>query len=334
MGAHAASLARVEAIRSRLGAGPWRAAEVHALGWTARQVAWAVSQGRLVRVARGWLAEPPEGDDEGRFRARCHHALAAAPEGTVLFHTASSLVLGQWLPAGADLHVHLAHPSVRPRTVGDVRFHRVAVDRADTTVVGGLPVTTLERTAIDVARGQPFEQALVVLDSAARSMVVRDMGTDRVLRRPGDREASIAAARSGLARAMERQAGNRGIAGVRRALGFADPCSESPYESLTRARFILAGVPDAELAAPVLGASGRRYFADFLWRQFRVIGEADGWAKYGEGLRARDALKAERERQRDLEAAGWLVVRWDPSDPPHVVVARVMAALASRGAGF
>lgn len=165
-------------------------------------------------------------------------------------------------------------------------------------------------------------------------MVRRDLGSDRVLRRPGERDAVVAAALSGLADTAGRQAGNPGIAAVRRALRFADPCSESPYESLTRARFIAAGVPTAELAAPVLGASGRRYFADFLWRRYRVIGEADGWAKYGEGVRARDALKAERDRQRDLEAAGWIVVRWDPSDPPYAVVARVMAALASRGAAF
>ena len=325
------SVDRVDDIHVRLGPGPWRTAEVEALGWTSRQVSWAVSQGRLTRPARGWLTVPVSGDESERFRARCRDALAAASADTVLCLTAAARTHEQWLPARADLRVHLAHPAVRPRTLEDVRFHRVAVDEADRTVVGGLAVTTIERTAIDVARGQSFEQALVVLDSAARSVVVRDLGSDRVLRRPGEREAPATAALSGLAVAMDRQAGLRGIAGVRRALGFADPCSESPYESLTRARFIAAGVPAAELAAPVLGASGRRYYADFLWRHVRVIGEADGWAKYGEGLRAREALKAERERQRDLEAAGWLVVRWDPSDPSHVVVARVLAALASQG---
>lgn len=325
---------RVRELVARLGPGPWRSAEVLAVGWTPRQVSWAVSQGRLARPARGWVAVPVLGDGVEQFRSRCRVALATAEPGTVLFHTAASRTHEQWLPARADLRVHLAHPSVRPRTLDDVRFHRVVVDEHETAIVAGLVVTTIERTAIDVSRGQPFEQALVVLDSAARTMVRRDLGSDRVLRRPGERDAAVAAALSGLADTAGRQAGNPGIAAVRRALRFADPCSESPYESLTRARFIAAGVPTAELAAPVLGASGRRYFADFLWRRYRVIGEADGWAKYGEGLRARDALKAERDRQRDLEAAGWIVVRWDPSDPPYAVVARVMAALASRGAAF
>jgi hypothetical protein len=111
------------------------------------------------------------------------------------------------------------------------------------------------------------------------------------------------------------------------ALPYVDPCSESPFESSSRGRILRSKLPAPELAMPVRGASGKRYYADFLWRQHRLIGEADGWSKYPTGMGTRDALRAERERQRDLEAAGWRFVRWDPADPPRVMIARIAAAL-------
>jgi len=66
-------------------------------------------------------------------------------------------------------------------------------------------------------------------------------------------------------------------------------------------------------------------------RDTRVIGEADGWSKYGttdSGVRAH--LTAERERQRDLEGAGWQVVRWTSTDYRRTVLRRMQAALPPR----
>ncbi len=79
---------------------------------------------------------------------------------------------------------------------------------------------------------------------------------------------------------------------------------------------------------PVFGGSGRTYYGDFVWRRHRLIGEADGVGKYGDTAAAiRQALRAERARQADLEAGGWRVVRWVTGDPGRSVVARVGRAL-------
>ena len=65
-----------------------------------------------------------------------------------------------------------------------------------------------------------------------------------------------------------------------------------------------------------------------MWREHGLIGEADGVAKYGAtGAEIRAVLRDERERQADLEAAGWRVVRWVTGDPSAQMVGRVSRAL-------
>ena len=66
----------------------------------------------------------------------------------------------------------------------------------------------------------------------------------------------------------------------------------------------------------------------FIWIEHGVIGEADGVAKYGTSSpEIRAALRAERDRQADLEQAGWRVVRWVTGDTGATVVARLGRAL-------
>lgn len=76
----------------------------------------------------------------------------------------------------------------------------------------------------------------------------------------------------------------------------------------------------------VSGASGRSWRVDFLFGG-RVIGECDGAVKYAET----DSLWKERKRQADLEAAGYIVVRWTWEEivyHPHAVLARIALARA------
>jgi very-short-patch-repair endonuclease len=76
----------------------------------------------------------------------------------------------------------------------------------------------------------------------------------------------------------------------------------------------------------VTGDDGKTYWADFLWIDAKVIGEADGETKYG----SRDDLIAEKRRQQSLERAGWDVIRWDWFDAvvqPASMVGRIKEAL-------
>jgi very-short-patch-repair endonuclease len=133
-----------------------------------------------------------------------------------------------------------------------------------------------------------------------------------------------------LACAYRRCFGWPGTVVVRDHLDLVNPASESPLESRSRSWFWDAGLRHLKIGQP-LTIGGVTYFADFLDEGRRVIGEADGWGKYGTDLRAqRDARDAERSRQGELESDGYRFVRWTSSDTRQRVVHRMWRALDLR----
>ena len=85
----------------------------------------------------------------------------------------------------------------------------------------------------------------------------------------------------------------------------ADARAESALESWTRSRFIALELPMPSLQRNVVGGSGWVARSDFLWKDYGVVGEADGRIKY-----LADELWAEKQRQDDIEDAGYEVIRW------------------------
>jgi hypothetical protein len=77
----------------------------------------------------------------------------------------------------------------------------------------------------------------------------------------------------------------------------------------------LAHLTPPELQSGLVGASGRRWFVDFWWPRFNVIGEFDGDSKYTDlrflrGRTPERALLEEKDREDDLRAAGHAMSRW------------------------
>jgi very-short-patch-repair endonuclease len=73
------------------------------------------------------------------------------------------------------------------------------------------------------------------------------------------------------------------------------------------------------------------FIVDFFWEEFGVIGEADGLAKYDDE-EERLSLRAEKLRQEELEALGYIVVRWTWEDiwrRPEWVAKRLRRAFAA-----
>lgn len=157
------------------------------------------------------------------------------------------------------------------------------------------PLTTIARTAVDLARKGPALSGVVVLDSALRLEVPRE-ALEEVLR--------VARGWPGSKRATE-------------LVGFADGRAESPLESVGRWRFHQLGFPRPELQPPVYDEHGLMGYPDFLWREERVIAEADGLLKYRpDGTpqpRDRDALAREKQREDRFRDSGFEVFRftWD-----------------------
>ena len=117
----------------------------------------------------------------------------------------------------------------------------------------------------------------------------------------------------------------RGMTWVRRVIADVEPLLETALEGLVWAEITGAGLAPVRPQEWVIGRSGRRYRADFLIGD-TVILEADGSGKYAD-----QTPWQEKQRQSDLEAAGYWVVRctWEEIlHRPHEVIARIRLALA------
>jgi hypothetical protein len=191
------------------------------------------------------------------------------------------------------LHVH-----VRPLGADEI------------TTVDGTAATAVARTLADVARDEPFEAAVAIVDTALRRHLVP---------------------REALERALDEAAGRRGVRAARRAISFADPGAESVGESRSRVLLDRARLPKPVLQWEVPGRPqlGR---CDFGWPELRTVGEFDGRIKYGRLLRPGqspgDAVFAEKRREDAIRDAGFRVVRWvwDDLDDFAEVVERLYTA--------
>ncbi len=105
------------------------------------------------------------------------------------------------------------------------------------------------------------------------------------------------------------------VSSARRILEHASPLSESPEESLSRARMIELGFELPQLQRCLTGADGRDYRVDFFWEDLGLIGESDGWGKYSaDGADRAASLRAEKRREDALRERGHRFIRWDWDD--------------------
>ncbi len=105
----------------------------------------------------------------------------------------------------------------------------------------------------------------------------------------------------------------------------ADPRVETALESLSWAQFHEWGLEMPVPQVSLKGASGVLWRVDFLFGG-RVIGECDGAVKFHAGHTAWQ----EKRRQSDLEAEGYVFVRWTWEEllrQPGAVLARLDLAL-------
>ncbi|MGN6414373.1 hypothetical protein [Flexivirga sp.] len=242
---------------------------------------------RLARVRRGGYVAAErwsELDDANRFRGlvlSTYHAMFTEPAPIACRHAAAVLhelpVLGGWAPR-IDVLVTTAGGHT-----GLIRRHRVA-DLPAPAESHGLPVTPVPRTVVDLARVGTLAQGLVVADAAlhAGKCTLAELD-EEVARLP------------------------RGARGKRRAaiaIHLADGRSESPGESLSRARMYELGLAQPDLQVKLEDDGGCFGYADFGWPG--LVGEFDGTIKYI----SPDVLWKEKRREGRIRRTGLGVERW------------------------
>lgn len=264
----------------------YRAPELRAL--TGVGGAWVV-------VRRGVYAEREAWDQLDRFtgqqlaRARAAH-LAIGVE-HVMSHDSAAHAWGLPVVLARRPLVHITRPGVwGSRTEHGVKHH-LAMNAPEVGVAAGLPVTSLARTAMDLAREHGLECGAAAADRAMRWGVLVDDFADVL-------------------------AGMRcwpGVTRARRAAEVADPGADTPGETLTRLMLLELGIGTPVTQVPVPVAKG------VAWCDLRVgrhIVEFDGRRKYldvddgGDADRPlREVVWEEKVRERDIAAHGLGVSR-------------------------
>lgn len=299
---------------------PTPTSALRAAGVSAEMIHTQVATGRLLRVRHGvylsasaWPATPRE---QHIVLARAEQV--ANPEG-VISHQSAAVEWGLPAPGFASWHelpVCLTFASRGHGSQQRVARHRLAslTDVDIARDAAGHPMTSLARTASDLAAGLELPQALVIIDAAARSLVASFVSDVR--RRDYLNPRLVEAARATIA------AVNPGLP----ALALLHPARESAAESLSAGYFHLAGLPAPLFQAPIETPAGL-LFPDFYWPEHRLIGECDGAIK-GQDPRAYAKEKGREQVLLDLDFG---VVRWMGGEimtVPARVVARVWRALA------
>jgi hypothetical protein len=285
----------------------------------------SVRSGALVAICRGAFMRAEQWsslDSDGRYLVRLQAAACLSRYDPVFsHHSAAALwrlpVVGQW-PRRAHVLEARALGGV---SSGGVARHTTGLP-SEVEVIDGLTVTTLARTVVDIARACPFGPAVTMADAALRRTEHPREGLPRTSL---TREELFLEARGLPLR--------QSTVKVRKVIEFADAAADRPGESMSRVSMLRAGITPPRLQEPLLGASGRRYFVDFCWPEFTVVGEFDGKRKYWdpEFLRGRTSLEAledEKAREDDLRAAGHGMARWgwETAVSPRLLAVKLASA--------
>lgn len=265
-------------------------------------VAAGVSSGLIQsRVESGWLVPVFKGvyspgtgllDRDGRW----HAAVLASGERSFLSRRSAAQLHGVIGPGSHAIEIVRSSggkPLRRARASPDfgsfeVESHRSrSLPDSDVCVVGGIPVTSLARTLLDISSSFTVDRLKSVLSEAER---LRLFSYDE------------------MEVMLSRGRGWGGTRKLRLALAEWDPLEVETRTVLEVA--MLRICREHGLPAPAVNAVVGSYQPDFLWMTERLIVETDGFGSHGTFA----SFKGDRRRDVDLKLAGFSVSRFSYED--------------------
>lgn len=170
----------------------------------------------------------------------------------------------------------------------------------------GMPVTTPERTALDLLCWYPPDTAIAAVDALARATRLKIPDVELL---------------------AERYRGRRGIRQARKALELVDPGAESPRESSLRLLIIRAGFPRPHTQIPVYNEYGVLIAeVDMGYEELKIAFEYEG----DHHRTDRRQFTKDIRRHEALIELGWIVIRVTVEDTPGNIIRRIELALAQR----
>jgi very-short-patch-repair endonuclease len=271
-------------------------AEALGAGLTRDQIRQRVRSGRWCPLGHGVYARGTDDSTGDEFAAarqdhasRTQAAVLVFSRASAALHSAAVLHgLPLWRPLPQDVALNVSWGAWNGRRAGVV-LHRMTME-GDDVIDDRVPLTSIARTCIDLARLSSTSDGLTSSDAALREGRV----THEAL-------ASVAE------RTRDARGRRRGAVVAREASGLR----ESPAESASWAYFLKHRLPLPVCQFVVSEASGA-FIArvDFWWERARLVGECDGRMKY----RTPEDLYAEKRREDAIRATGRSVLRWGPQD--------------------
>lgn len=221
--------------------------------------------------------------------------------GVIAGRAAAALHGAKWVDARTPIEVIAEHGRRRDGII--VREERIADD--EVVRIGDLPVTSLARTALDLARHLPRDAAVVHLDALAAATGVT--GTD----------AAILA---------QRYRGARGVRKSLVALDLMDGGAASPQETRLRLTLIDGGLPRPRTQILVTDGYARA-FIDMGYDEPKVGLDYEGAHHAGN----RDQYVHDIGRGELIDRAGWIDLRVVAEHSRRFILHRVHEAFARRG---
>jgi very-short-patch-repair endonuclease len=255
--------------------------QLEGLGLNDQAIAKRVARSRLHRVSPSvYSLTSRVMTERGHFMAA---VLACGPD-AVLSHGSAAYLWGiveNWEPP-----IDVTAPNRRGRSPEGVAAHRDgSLQPIDKTSLYGIPCSTVARTLLDVAAVAPEWE---VRKAVAEAEVLRILDKPR------------------LRALLKRSRRRRGVARLRLILDTIHPQTKRTRSELERLFLEMCArttLPEPEVNVWLSAPDGKRYQADFLWRDNRLIIEADSRRFHDTD----SAFVSNRKRQQQLELAGWRV---------------------------
>jgi hypothetical protein len=292
-----------DVLLSDLGHFAWvvTTAELLRGGLSPEQVARLARNGDLIPVSQGVyvtaaVAAQLRQLSAGELLMRAAAALATSGAGAVVSHHTAAELHGLDLlstPPGVAITRPPGQGSRSGKAGVQVHAARLPAGHIGSRVA--IPLTTVARTVVDLARSQDFTSGVVVVDSALHKGLTSKHELRRVLAE------------------LPRSRGSRQAAGV---VEFADRRSESVLESIARVGFRDCGLPAPDLQVE-LGGDEFAARVDFYWREFRTVVEVDGAMKYDDRSAAMRQLRRDSWLRRaglEVEHFGWREITETPDE--------------------
>jgi len=251
-------------------------------GMTARMIQRRLSDGLWRPVHHGVYALTGAPNDRAQdLRAALLHA---GPESALSMHTAGRC---HGCEEALELpQIFLNVSDARGRSPLGVVWHRqIDMIAGDVTEIDGLPVTTIERTAMDLA-------AIISITRLRR--LIESMIVHR----------GYEPWQFGEVLARVRRSGKPGVSAMERVLDDVGPGTSLPHSELERLldRVIgLAGLPAPIHEHPLPGARDRPGFVDRCWPEVRLIVEGDGRRWHTR----RQQISIDYDRRTDSQTVGY-----------------------------